>query len=236
MATTLSSFPPYSTDQMRRYLAQLYLAKVRKTTADRARNAVDWWHEVHNIPSPCNEFIVRLCDAMHRDLPKQGNKPRRALTTKEGAQLLTLSDARITSSGDHWYRNSTILALDMCTGLRVNDILSLRHCDLIWSFNPLQVTIWITDGKKDTFSDGAKSIIYLVADSRDPNDGISRLRVFTLHHKGNPTDFIFNSLNKESHISYDSMLGVLHDLANEAGNLPSPELIGCLALLSQITS
>ena len=48
-------------------------------------------------------------------------------------------------------------------------------------------------------------------------------------HKGNPTDFIFKSFNKECHISYDSMLGVLvHDLA-KAGNLPSPELIGCLA-------
>ena len=43
-------------------------------------------------------------------------------------------------------------------------------------------------------------------------------------HKGNPTDFIFKSFNKECHISYDSMLGVLHELA-KAGNLPSPELI-----------
>ena len=134
MATTLGSFPPYSTDQMRQYLAQLYLAEVGKIPADHARNAVDWWYEVHNIPSPCNESIVRLCDAMHRDLPKLGNKPRRALTTKEGALLLTLSDARITSPGAHWHRNSTILALDLCTGLRVNDVLSLRHCNLIWSF------------------------------------------------------------------------------------------------------
>ena len=99
--------------QMRRYLAQLYY--LTKTTADSTINAVDWWHEVHNIPSPCNESIVRLRDAMHRDLPKQGNKPRRALITKEGVLLLTLSDARITSSGDHWPRNSTILALDLCT-------------------------------------------------------------------------------------------------------------------------
>ena len=58
-----------------------------------------------------------------------------------------------------------------------------------------------------------------------PNDGISRLRVFTSYHKGTPTDFIFKSFNKECHISYDSMLGVLHDLA-KARNLPSPELIG----------
>ena len=134
---------------MRRYLARLYLDKVGKTTADHTRNAVDWWHQVHNIPSPCNESIVRLCDAMHRDLPKQGNKARRALTTKEGVLLLTLCDARITSSGDHWHRNSTILALDLCTGLRISDgILSLRHSDLRWFFNPLQVTIWIVDGKK----------------------------------------------------------------------------------------
>ena len=77
---SLGATPPYSTDQMRRYLAQLYLAKVGKTTADHVRNAVDWWHEVHNTPSPCNESIVRLCDAMHRDLPKQGNKARRPLT------------------------------------------------------------------------------------------------------------------------------------------------------------
>ena len=39
---------------------------------------------------PCNESIVRLCDAMHRDLPKQGNKARRALTIKEGAQLYNI--------------------------------------------------------------------------------------------------------------------------------------------------
>ena len=224
MSTTLGATPPYNTDQMRRYLAQLYLAKVGKTTADHARNAVDWWHEVHNIPSPCNESIVRLCDAMHRDLPKQGNKARRALTTKEGAQLLTLSDARIKSSGDHWHRNSTILALDLCTGLRISDILSLRHGDLKWFSNPLQVTIWIADGKKDTFSDGAQSILY-IADNKDPNDGICRLWDFTRRLKGIPSEFIFKSFNKESHISYDSMLGVLHDLA-KTGNLPSPDLIG----------
>ena len=224
MSTTLGATPPYNTDQMRRYLAQLYLAKVGKTTADHVRNAVDWWHEVHNAPSPCNGSIVRLCDAMHRVLPKQGNKARRPLTTKEGAQLLTLSDARIKSSGDHWHRNSTILALDLCTGLRISDILSLRHGDLKWFSNPLQVSMWIADGKKDTFSDGAQSIRY-IADLKDPNDGIYRLWHFTRRLKGIPSDFIFKSFNKESHISYDSMLEVLHDLA-KTGNLPSPDLIG----------
>ena len=49
--------------------------------------------------------------------------------------------------------------------------MSLRHGDLKWFSNPLQVSMWIADGKKDTFSDGAQSILY-IADHKDPNDGI----------------------------------------------------------------
>ena len=71
-----------------------------------------------------------------------------------------------------------VKGFDLCTGLRISDILSLRHGDLKWFSNPLQVTIWIADGKKDTFSDGAQSILY-IADNKDPNDGICRLWDFT---------------------------------------------------------
>ena len=90
--------------------------------------------------------------------------------------------------------------------------------------------IWIADGKKDTYSDGAKSIVYL-ADNKDPNDGISRLWVFTRHLKGNPTEFIFKSSNKESHISYDSMLGVGTARLSQ-GRKPDIPRINRMALLS----
>ena len=87
---------------------------------------------------------------------------------------------------------------------------------------------WIGGMKYTTFhlpATNLYSIIYL-ADNEDPNDGICRFWDFTRRLKGIPSEFIFKSFNKESHISYyDSMLGVLHDLA-KTGNLPSPDLIG----------
>ena len=105
-----------------------------------------------------NASIVRLCDAMKRTLPKKGNPARRALSGEEGNLLIASSDAKSKRRGDHWDRNSTILSVDLTTALRINDVLSLRHCDLLWEFNPLKLTMWLVDGKKDQFSNGVWSV------------------------------------------------------------------------------
>ena len=224
MIEILGVDPPFSTEQVRRYLALLYTESVGKTTADQVRRAIDWWHEVYNTPSPCNPHIKRLCKAMVRTLPKQGNPPRRPLSEDEGPLLLTTCDAKIISGGDHWHRNSTILAMDLTTGLRINDILPLRRCDLKWEFNPLQLTLWIVDGKTDALSTGTWSIKY-VSDITNPSDGICRLWSFIQYHPAPQTDYIFKSTTNNGHISYDSMLAVLHDLAKLC-HLPQPDLIG----------
>ena len=221
MSLYLSMAPPYSTEQVRRYLAHLYLQSVGQSTADKVRQALDWWHEIHDIPSPCNKSIVRLCNALHRELPKQGNVARRPLEQIEGKHLLTICDSRRKCPGDNWHRNSTILALDLDTGRRIKDILCLRHSDLKWEYHPLRLTLWICDEKKDKFSNGQWSIEY----PRGANDGILRLWQFTQLHTDSQNDFIFKSSTNNHHISYDSMLEVLHDLVTTA-NLPHPETIG----------
>ena len=221
MKIYLSLDPPYTTNQVKRYLAHLYLQSVGQSTADKVRQALDWWHEIHNIPSPCNRSIIRLCNALHRELPKQGNVARRPLEQIEGNHLLTICDSRKKCPGDNWDRNSTILALDLDTGRRINDILCLRHSDLKWQYHPLRLTLWIRDEKKDKFSNGQWSIEY----QRGINDGILRLWQFTQLHTESQNDFVFKSSVSNNHISYDSMLDVLHDLATTA-KLPCPESIG----------
>ena len=156
---------------------------------------------------------------MHRELPTRGAVPRRPLTTAEGHRLtIGLSDSFISRIGDNWYRNSCILALDITsTGLRINDILQLRHSDLIWSHESLRLSLWIANRKKDRFSTRVSWLIeYGVANTPDQFDGIVVVRLLwefvqpaiqTTH--GSPartnTGIFISSASTNSHITYDTM-------------------------------
>ena len=224
MTAALGEAPPYSIDQVRRYLTSLYINKAGSTTGDKIRRALNWWHEVANCPTPCNESITRLCDAMHRELPTRGAVARRPLTREEGLQVISLSESLADRKGDNWHRNTCILALDITTGLRINDILQLRHSDLKWSHGPLRLSLWLVDGKKDRFSEGAWSIEYIAA-LHSYTDGITRLWEFTQSFTGPPSEYLFKSSATNSYVTYDSMLAVLHKLATQL-NLPNPQQIG----------
>ena len=159
MEKALLKPPPYTPLEVRRYLTQLYLNKAGRSTANKVRIALDWWHQVNDYPPPCNPSVTRLCDAMLRELPKIGNPARRPFEDLETKTLLDLGSSRIIRPGDHWDRNTTILAIALATALRIQDVLRLRYIDLTWQYQPLRLTMWLTDGKKDRFSEGKLSTV-----------------------------------------------------------------------------
>ena len=71
--------PPYNPEQVRRYLTTIFLQECGKTTGDKVRRAVQWWHSIHDEPNPCNPSVVRLCDGMHRSLPAKGPPPKKTV-------------------------------------------------------------------------------------------------------------------------------------------------------------
>ena len=146
MEKTLLKPPPYTTLEVRRYLTQLYLNKAGRTTPNKVRVALDWWHQVNDCPPPCNpSSVTRLCNAMLRELPKIGNPARRHLDDPETKTLLDLASLRIIRPGDHWDRNATILAMALTTALRIKDVLKLRYSNLTWQYQPLRLTMWLAD-------------------------------------------------------------------------------------------
>ena len=225
MEEKLSKPPPYTPLEVRRYLTQLYLNKSGKTTPNKVRIALDWWHQVNDCPSPCNSSVTRLCVAMNRVLPNIGNPSRRHLEDPETKSLLTLVSTRIIRPGDNWDRNATILALALTTALRIQDVLRLRYSNLFWRYQPLRLTMWLADGKKDRMSKGKLSTEY-TQDSNNIHDGIIKLWYFTQVNKDKPkTDYVFKSTTHDTHISYDSMRSVLVGLA-ETAELPDLSRIG----------
>jgi integrase len=217
MEKTLSKPPPYTPLEVRRYLTQLYLKKAGRTTPNKVRVALDWWHQVNDCPPPCNPSVTRLCDSMLRELPKIGNPARRPLDDPETKTLLDLASSRIIRPGDHWDRNVTVLALALTTALRIQDMLRLRYSDLAWKYQPLRLTMWLTDSKKDRLSEGKFSAEF-TQDINNNSDGIGKLWYFTQINKDKPTtDYIFKSTMYDTHISYDSMRSVLIGLAETAG-------------------
>ena len=146
MEKTLFKPPPYTPLEVRRYLTQLYLNKAGRTTPNKVRVALDWWHQVNDCPPPCNpSSVTRLCNAMLRELPKIGNPARRHLDDPETKTLLDLASLRIIRPGDHWDRNATILAMALTTALRIKDVLKLRYSNLTWQYQPLRLTMWLAD-------------------------------------------------------------------------------------------
>ena len=225
METALLKPPPYTPLEVRRYLTQLYLNKAGRTTPNKVRLALVWWHQVNDCPPPCNSSVTRLCDAMQRKLPNTGNPARRPLDDPETKTLLNLASSRIMRPGDHWDRNVTILALALTTALRIKDILRLRYSNLIWKYLPLRLTMWITDGKKDRMSVGKFSAEF-TQDANNTSDGIVKLWYLTQVNKDKPiTDYIFKSTTHDTHISYESMRSVITELAITAG-LPDLSRIG----------
>ena len=138
---------------------------------------------------------------MLRELPKIGNPARRHLDDPETKSLLNLASSRIIRPGDHWDRNVTILALALTTALRIKDILRLRYSNLTWKYQPLRLTMWLTDGKKDRMSVGKFSAEF-TQDINNISDGIVKLWYLTQVNKDKPiTDYIFKSSTHDTHIS-----------------------------------
>ena len=75
-------------------------------------------------------------------------------------------------------RNTTILAIALATALRIQDVLRLRYIDLTWQYQPLRLTMWLTDGKKDRLSEGKLSTVF-TQDIDNKYDGIIKLWNFT---------------------------------------------------------
>ena len=89
--------------------------------------------------------------------------------------MISLADGKINTPGDIWHRNATLLCLDLTTALRIGDVLCLKHCDLVvtWNHNPLCLKIWLMDGKKDKWSSGMWSNEYHATAGDIHHDGIN---------------------------------------------------------------
>ena len=211
--------PPFNTQEIIIFLKLLHELQVGKTTADAYRVAISWWHQISGYPDPCVTQVVRLCNAIHRDLPSIGNPARRPLTTLEADNIIQYCKNKSKAPGDVWDRNGTLVALDISTALRIDDLLNLKYEHLHWQENPPRLSVFITDGKTDTFSVGKWTTDFLQY-STGMNDGLHRLREFIKPSK-ETAGFIFRSQGHEgdptSHVTYDTMRRTLLSMAEKVG-------------------
>ena len=127
----LNRLPPYSTEDVSRYLTYLYLNKSGKSSGDKVRQALDWWHQTNNQPPPCNpsrpgqtSMPVMPCIENYQTLVTLLDE-RWRLRRKTYSFILP-GTSRSKEPGDHWERNAVILALDFTTGLRIHDVLRIK--------------------------------------------------------------------------------------------------------------
>ena len=211
--------PPFNNREVINLLKSLHEEKVGQTTADVYRVAISWWHQISGYPDPCDKQTARLCDAIHRDLPNKGNPARRPFSTQEADKIIQYCRDHSKTPGDVWDRNGTLIALDLSTALRIDDMLSLKYEDLRWQQNPIRLSVWIADGKTDKFSVGKWTTEFLQY-STEFNDGLHRLREFVTRTK-EATGYIFRSQGQEhdpaSHVTYDTMRKTLLRIAERIG-------------------
>jgi integrase len=218
-SSQIGHIPPFNTQEIVVFLKTLHERQVGRTTSDSYRQAISWYHQISGYTDPCGTQIVRLCTAIHRDLPSKGNPPRRPFTKLETDNLIRYGQLKSKAPGDIWDRNGTMVALDISTALRIDDMLNLKHEDLHWQDNPSRLSVFISDGKTDTFSVGKWTTDFLQY-SNNMNDGVYRLREFVKSSRES-TGFIFRSQGQEgdpiSHVTYDTMRRTLISMAKNIG-------------------
>ena len=211
--------PPFSDREVITLLKGLHEEDVGQTTTDVYRLAISWWHQIEGHPDPCNRQTARLCDAIHRDLPNKGPPARRPFTIQEADNVIRYCLSQCRTAGDVWDRNGTLIALDLSTALRIEDLLNLKHEDLRWQDNPTRLSVYVVDGKTDKFSVG-KWTTEFHQYSNSWKDGLYRLKEFVKTTRI-ATGFIFRSQghehNPNAHVTYDTMRRTLLRVAERSG-------------------
>ena len=228
-------YPPYSKYTMVNYLEELWRQQVGKSTPKLVIEAVNWFHEVNNWPTPCNgqdgKLVQRAKRAVQTVLPKKGASARRPLTRSEKIILINEARSRIKVAGDHWDRNTTLIAYTCACGGRIDDIIHLTEEDLKWVIKPvLGVKAYYISSKTDPISRGSWQPEFSYQDVNDENDGVILLLKYircTMKAEKRidaSNSFIFQGFNSKLNISGGTMYSIIKKLSLDCGI--DPDLIG----------